>query len=142
MVAVMSHIAEAVQRPMANAPMMRLLRVIRTSGTRANGIPKLSITWLRTRMRVGLSPQASTARAGTTVMPRRRNTLPRRPRKPSMMAWPANVPTLMSQQGKQQETVNYEVRGQYYVADRLLPSAVLTFGTGANRQTVQIVSSR
>jgi hypothetical protein len=26
------------------------------------------------------------------------------------------MPTLMSQQGKQQETVNYTVRGQYYVA--------------------------
>jgi P-type conjugative transfer protein TrbG len=53
-----------------------------------------------------------------------------------------DMPTLMSQQGKQQETVNYEVRGQYYVADRLLPSAVLTSGTGANRQAVQITTSR
>jgi type IV secretion system protein TrbG len=53
-----------------------------------------------------------------------------------------DMPTLMSQQGKQQETVNYHVRGQYYVADRLLPSAVLTSGTGANRQAVQITASR
>jgi type IV secretion system protein TrbG len=53
-----------------------------------------------------------------------------------------DMPTLMSQQGEQQETVNYEVRGQYYVADRLLPSAVLTSGTGANRQAVQITASR
>jgi P-type conjugative transfer protein TrbG len=53
-----------------------------------------------------------------------------------------DMPTLMSQQGKQQETVNYEVRGQYYVADRLLPSAVLTSGTGTNRQAVQITASR
>jgi type IV secretion system protein TrbG len=53
-----------------------------------------------------------------------------------------DMPTLMSQQGKQQETVNYQVRGQYYVADRLLPSAVLTSGTGANRQAVQITASR
>jgi type IV secretory pathway VirB9-like protein len=48
----------------------------------------------------------------------------------------------MSQQGKQQETVNYTVRGQYYVADRLLPAAVLTSGTGANRQAVQITVAR
>ena len=53
-----------------------------------------------------------------------------------------DMPTLMSQQGKQQETANYEVRGQYYIADRLLPSAVLTSGTGANRQAVQITASR
>jgi type IV secretion system protein TrbG len=53
-----------------------------------------------------------------------------------------DMPTLMSQQGKQQEVVNYQVRGQYYVADRLLPAAVLTSGTGANRQAVQITASR
>jgi type IV secretory pathway VirB9-like protein len=48
----------------------------------------------------------------------------------------------MSQQGKQQETVNYQVRGQYYVADRLLPAVVLTAGTGANRQAVEITALR
>jgi P-type conjugative transfer protein TrbG len=53
-----------------------------------------------------------------------------------------DMPMLMSQQGKQQETVNYTVRGQYYVADRLLAEAVLTSGTGANRQAVQITASR
>jgi type IV secretion system protein VirB9 len=53
-----------------------------------------------------------------------------------------DMPTLMSQQGKQQETVNYTVRGQYYVADRLLPAVVLTSGTGASRQAVQITASR
>ena len=47
MAAVISHMADAVRRPMANVPMMSLLRVIRTSGTRAKGIPKLRITWLR-----------------------------------------------------------------------------------------------
>ena len=52
------------------------------------------------------------------------------------------MPTLMSQQGKQQETVNYTVRGQYYVADRLLAEAVLTSGTGTNRQAVQITALR
>lgn len=53
-----------------------------------------------------------------------------------------DMPALMSQQGNQQETVNYTVRGQYYVADRLLPVVVLTSGTGANRQAVQITASR
>jgi type IV secretion system protein TrbG len=53
-----------------------------------------------------------------------------------------DMPTLMSQQGKQPETVNYQVRGQYYVADRLLPVAVLTSGTGADRQAVRITASR
>jgi P-type conjugative transfer protein TrbG len=53
-----------------------------------------------------------------------------------------DMPTLMAQQGKQQETVNYQVRGQYYVADRLLPAVVLTSGTGANRQAVEITASR
>jgi type IV secretion system protein VirB9 len=53
-----------------------------------------------------------------------------------------DMPTLMAQQGKQQETVNYQVRGQYYVADRLLPAVVLTSGTGTNRQAVEITASR
>jgi type IV secretion system protein TrbG len=53
-----------------------------------------------------------------------------------------DMPTLMAQSGKRQETVNYQVRGQYYVADRLLPAAVLTSGTGANRQAVQITAAR
>jgi P-type conjugative transfer protein TrbG len=53
-----------------------------------------------------------------------------------------DMPTLMIQNGKQQETINYQVRGQYYVADRLVPSAVLTSGTGANRQAVEITASR
>jgi type IV secretion system protein TrbG len=53
-----------------------------------------------------------------------------------------DMPTLMAQSGRRQETVNYQVRGQYYVADRLLPAAVLTSGTGANRQAVQITAER
>jgi type IV secretion system protein TrbG len=53
-----------------------------------------------------------------------------------------DMPTLMIQNGKQTETINYAVRGQYYVADRLVPSAVLTSGTGANRQAVEITASR
>jgi hypothetical protein len=57
--AVMSHKADVVQWPAANGPMMRLLRVMRASGTRANGIPKLRITWLKTRTRVGLTPAAA-----------------------------------------------------------------------------------
>jgi type IV secretion system protein TrbG len=53
-----------------------------------------------------------------------------------------DMPTLMIQNGKQTETINYAVRGQYYVADRLVPSAVLTSGTGVNRQAVEITASR
>jgi type IV secretion system protein TrbG len=53
-----------------------------------------------------------------------------------------DMPALMIQNGKQQETINYQVRGQYYVADRLVPSAVLTSGTGAERQAVEIVAAR
>lgn len=53
-----------------------------------------------------------------------------------------DMPTLMSQQGKEQKTVNYTVRAQYYVTDRLLPAAVLTSGTGTNRQAVQITAAR
>jgi type IV secretion system protein VirB9 len=53
-----------------------------------------------------------------------------------------DMPTLLIQNGKQQETINYTVRGQYYVADRLVPSAVLTSGTGVNRQAVEITASK
>jgi type IV secretion system protein TrbG len=53
-----------------------------------------------------------------------------------------DMPALMALQGSQQATVNYQVHGQYYVADRLLDTAVLTSGTGANRQTVQITAAR
>jgi len=53
-----------------------------------------------------------------------------------------DMPTLMIQNGKQTETINYAVRGQYYVADRLVPSAVLTSGTGTNRQAVEITALR
>ena len=49
-----------------------------------------------------------------------------------------DMPTLMSQEGKQAQIVNYQVRGQYYIADRLLSSVVLSSGVGTNRQVVQI----
>jgi type IV secretion system protein VirB9 len=51
----------------------------------------------------------------------------------------ADMPVLMVQNGKQQSLVNYQVRGQYYVADRLYHEAALTAGTGTNRQVVRIV---
>jgi P-type conjugative transfer protein TrbG len=50
-----------------------------------------------------------------------------------------DAPTLMSEQGKQQSLVNYEVRNSTYVVDRMLQSAVLTSGVGTNRQVVRIV---
>ena len=51
-----------------------------------------------------------------------------------------DMPTLMVQNGNQQALVNYQVRGSYYVADRLFKSAALTAGTGTNRQVVQITA--
>ncbi len=53
----------------------------------------------------------------------------------------SDMPTLMVQNGKQQALVNYQVRGSYYVADRLFQSAALTSGTGTNRQVVQITAA-
>ena len=50
------------------------------------------------------------------------------------------MPTLMVQNGNQQALVNYQVRGSYYVADRLFKSAALTAGTGTNRGVVQITA--
>lgn len=52
----------------------------------------------------------------------------------------SDMPTLMVQNGKQQALVNYQVRGSYYVTDRLFQSAALTSGTGTNRQVVQITA--
>ncbi len=37
--------------------------------------------------------------------------------------------------------LSYQVRGSYYVADRLFQSAALTSGTGTNRQVVQITAA-
>jgi type IV secretion system protein TrbG len=51
-----------------------------------------------------------------------------------------DMPTLMVQNGNQQALINYQVRGSYYVADRLFKSAALTAGTGTNRQVVQITA--
>src|SRR5712691_11418396 len=51
-----------------------------------------------------------------------------------------DMPTLMVQNGNQQALVNYQVRGSYYVADRLFKSAALTAGTGTNRGVVQITA--
>src|SRR6266849_812532 len=51
----------------------------------------------------------------------------------------SDMPTLMVQNGNRQALVNYEVRGSYYVADRLFQRAALTAGTGTNRQVVQII---
>jgi len=52
----------------------------------------------------------------------------------------ADMPTLMVQNGDQQALVNYQVRGSYYIADRLFHHAALTTGSGANRQVVQITA--
>ena len=52
----------------------------------------------------------------------------------------SDMPTLMVQNGNQQALVNYQVRGSYYVADRLFQRAALTSGTGTNREVVQIIA--
>jgi type IV secretion system protein VirB9 len=52
----------------------------------------------------------------------------------------SDMPTLMVQNGNEQALVNYQVRGSYYVADRLIQSAALTSGTGTNRQLVRITA--
>lgn len=49
-----------------------------------------------------------------------------------------DAPALYVQHGKTQELVNYEVRGNYYVIDRLYSEAALTQGVGTDRQTVHI----
>ena len=49
-----------------------------------------------------------------------------------------DAPALYVQRGKTQELVNYEVRGNYYVIDRLYNEAALTQGIGTDRQTVHI----
>jgi type IV secretion system protein VirB9 len=50
----------------------------------------------------------------------------------------ADMPTLMVQNGGEQALVNYQVRGTYFIADRLFRDAALTSGTGANREVVHI----
>ena len=52
----------------------------------------------------------------------------------------SDMPTLMVHNGKRQALVNYQVRGSYYVTDRLFQDAALTSGTGTNRQVVQITA--
>jgi type IV secretion system protein VirB9 len=49
-----------------------------------------------------------------------------------------DMPALYTQNGKTQELVNYEVRGNYYIVDRLYSDAALTQGAGTDRQTVRI----
>ena len=73
--------------------MIRRSLVKRTSGTRANGIPKESSTWLITRVLVGLAPIPMTTSAGIIVTPRRTTIGTERRRKPCITTWPASVPT-------------------------------------------------
>src|SRR5260370_10428851 len=51
-----------------------------------------------------------------------------------------DMPTLMVQNGDQQGLVNYQVRGSYYVADRVFHRGALTAGTETHHQTVQITA--
>ena len=48
------------------------------------------------------------------------------------------MPSLYIEHGSNQELVNYQVRQNYYVVDRLYADAALTQGVGSDRQTVRI----
>src|SRR5229473_3369860 len=50
----------------------------------------------------------------------------------------SDMPSLYVEQGSKQELVNYQVRQNYYIVDRLYADAALTQGVGSDRQTVRI----
>jgi len=50
----------------------------------------------------------------------------------------SDMPSLYVGQGTTQELVNYQVRQNYYIVDRLYADAALTQGVGSDRQTVRI----
>ena len=50
----------------------------------------------------------------------------------------SDMPSLYVEQGSNQELVNYQVRQNYYIVDRLYAGAALTQGVGSDRQTVRI----
>jgi len=50
----------------------------------------------------------------------------------------SDMPSLYVEQGSNQELVNYQVRQNYYIVDRLYADAALTQGVGSDRQTVRI----
>ena len=56
----------------------------------------------------------------------------------STAALESDMPSLYVGQGANQELVNYQVRQNYYVVDRLYADAALTQGVGSDRQTVRI----
>ena len=53
-----------------------------------------------------------------------------------------DMPTLMVKQGETEALINYTVRGNYYIADRLFKHAALTQGTGANRKVVEVLEGQ
>ena len=50
----------------------------------------------------------------------------------------SDMPSLYVEQGSNQQLVNYQVRRNYYIVDRLYADAALTQGVGSDRQTVRI----
>jgi type IV secretion system protein VirB9 len=56
----------------------------------------------------------------------------------STAALESDMPSLYVGQGSEQELVNYQVRQNYYVVDRLYADAALSQGAGSERQTVRI----
>ena len=83
-----------VERRLTWTPITSLRRVSSSSGTRANGIPNESTTWLKTSALVVLTPTARMTSAGSIVSARRANSEIRRFTKPAITTWPAYVPTL------------------------------------------------
>ncbi len=56
-----------IHRAFAYSPITRRLLVSLTRGIIANGMPRLSTTWLSTRAQVGSTPMARTMSAGIIV---------------------------------------------------------------------------
>ena len=52
----------------------------------------------------------------------------------------SDLPVLYVQDGGQNSLTNYQVKGSYLVSDRLFKRAVLTSGTGSNRETINIAA--
>ena len=79
----------AVTRRLTWAPITSRRQVSSTSGTKANGMPKDSTTWLSTSASVGFIPAAMMISAGIIVSPRRTMSGMRRLTKPAITTWPA-----------------------------------------------------
>ena len=82
---------------LTNSPINVLSLVIIKRGIMGIGIMILSITWLQTRILRGSRPSRIAIVVGITLINRVTNRLSQRftffPKRPSIIAWPASVPT-------------------------------------------------